>query len=70
MLYDKLKEFRALKAKQIGVNHYKIFHNSTLDDICEKLPTTIEELFDVHGFAEKKIQMYGNDIVKIVMQFG
>lgn len=68
-LAEKLKLYRNEKAKEEGYNGLKyhfIFSSSTINDLAEKKPQTIEQLFEIRGLGEVKINKYGNDILEII----
>ena len=65
-LYQKLKAFRYAKANEENIPQYYIFTNAELIDIVEKCPSTKEELLKINGIGNKKVELYGNEILKIV----
>lgn len=65
-LYDKLKNWRYEKAKELNVKPYYIFNNEVLSDLILKLPKNIDELFKINGFGIVKVNKYGYDIMKII----
>eukprot|EP00986_Skeletonema_menzelii_P003920 scaffold1277_cov137-Skeletonema_menzelii.AAC.3 len=67
-LRTELKQYRIIQSKPIKKPAYTIFTNAALDGICELLPTTHEELLQVKGIGAKKLELYGDDILKIVQQ--
>ncbi|MCI1580695.1 MAG: HRDC domain-containing protein [Clostridium beijerinckii] len=68
-LAEKLKLYRNEKAKEEGYNalkyHY-VFSGSTINNLVENKPKTMEQLFNIKGLGEVKINKYGNDILKII----
>lgn len=65
-LFDLLKLWRRDKANKEGIKPYIIFSDSTLIEIVNRLPKNKEELFEVRGVGEKKVQKYGDDIIKLI----
>lgn len=65
-LYNKLKKYRMLKAKNIKKPAYIIFNNNTLCELATFKPTTIHELKNINGFGENKISLYGEEILKLI----
>ena len=65
-LREALKEWRRAMAKELGMPAYIILHDSTLDSICRRAPSTIAELCEVPGIGEKKAERYGAAILKVV----
>jgi exodeoxyribonuclease VII large subunit len=62
----KLREWREIQAQKEGVELFRIISNEAVNGIVESLPTTKDELLEVKGIAEKKLQKYGRDILVIV----
>jgi ATP-dependent DNA helicase RecQ len=57
-LFARLKALRAELARQQGLPAYVVFHDSTLIDMCERLPQTTEEFLMVSGVGQKKAELY------------
>ena len=68
-LYNQLKEFRSNRSREEKIKPYFIFNNKQLDELVEKLPKSIDELMKISGFAEKKCEKYGEEIISIVKQY-
>lgn len=65
-IFNELKKYRYKKSLELGYKPYLIFKNAELEEILEVLPTTSEELLNVSGFGEKKVELYGKDIINII----
>lgn len=65
---SKLKALRIELAKVNRVPAYVIFNDKTLQDLLEKLPSTNEELLNIHGMGEKKVERFGNELLEIIAQ--
>jgi len=65
-LLSKLKKWRKDIASEKNIPSYFIFSNSTLINIINQLPKTKEELYEIKGVGNKKIESYGKEILKIV----
>ncbi|WBL16855.1 HRDC domain-containing protein [Sutcliffiella sp. NC1] len=63
-----LIDYRSKKAKQQECAPYHVFTNKTLDEILEKLPTTMDELLNIHGIGAQKAELYGQDILAIIQK--
>lgn len=68
--YDALKNWRRAKALDTSFPDYIIAHNHELIDIARLNCTSKEELLQVKGFSEKKLEKYGNDITDVLMSIG
>ena len=53
-------------ATKNNIKPYMIFNNDQLVELVKRLPTSKEELIAINGFAEKKFELYGEDIIKII----
>jgi DNA helicase-2/ATP-dependent DNA helicase PcrA len=62
-VYDALKSWRLRRAKADDVPAYVVFHNSTLAEIAERQPRSIEELASVPGVGPTKLERYGQDVL-------
>ena len=68
-LLKKLRHWRYEKAKEIKKPAYIIMSNSSLVDLATRQPTTREELFSITGIGEKKVELYGDEIIKIILEY-
>ena len=68
-LFETLRSVRTELAAEKSVPPYIICSDKTLKDICAKLPRDKEQLADVYGMGEQKIQNYGEAFVTAVNSF-
>ena len=68
-LFEKLRSVRTELAAEKPVPPYIICSDKTLKDMCAKLPRDKEQLADVYGMGEQKIQNYGEAFVTAVNAF-
>lgn len=68
-LFEKLCSVRTELAAEKSVPPYIICSDKTLKDMCAKLPRDKEQLADVYGMGEQKIQNYGEAFVTAVNSF-
>ncbi|WP_252231803.1 DNA helicase RecQ [Clostridium sp. ZBS15] len=68
-LFEALKKWRKEKAFKENKKPYIIFSDTTLIDICNSKPDNAEKLLDIRGIGEKKINDYGEEILKIIALF-
>jgi DNA helicase II / ATP-dependent DNA helicase PcrA len=61
--YATLKEWRLNRARADEIPAYVVFHNSTLEEIAERRPTTISELATVPGVGPAKLERYGSEVL-------
>lgn len=67
-LFKELKSYRWNKSSAEKIKPYFIYNDNQLKDLISKMPSTLDELKKVSGFADGKIAKYGNDIIKIVQK--
>lgn len=68
-LFEKLRSVRTELAAKKSVPPYIICSDKTLKDMCAKLPRDEEQLADVYGMGEQKIQNYGEAFMSAVNSF-
>jgi ATP-dependent DNA helicase RecQ len=61
-----LKKWRRERALQDRVPAFVIFHDSALEQISMTSPKTVGELRRVHGIGEKKLELYGREILEVL----
>ncbi|MDD4244484.1 MAG: HRDC domain-containing protein [Bacilli bacterium] len=68
-LVKELKKYRYRKSQEENIPPYLIFNNKEMNELCDKLPHTLEELLKVKGFKEEKVEKYGKDIIEIISKY-
>ena len=68
-LFEKLRSVHTELAAEKSVPPYIICSDKTLKDMCAKLPRDKDQLADVYGMGEQKIQNYGEAFVTAVNSF-
>ncbi|WP_214413921.1 DNA helicase RecQ [Sphaerisporangium fuscum] len=63
-VFERLRAWRAAKAKEQGVPAYVIFHDATLREIATLSPTSLADLGKVSGVGENKLAKYGEEILQ------
>lgn len=66
IIMKELRDFRAKTSRDEKIKPYFVFDNQQLDELVEKVPRTKEELHGIHGFVPKKIEKYGDEIIRIL----
>ncbi len=61
-----LKAWRAEVAKEHNLPAYVIFHDATLISIATLAPQTLAELSGISGMGAKKLEAYGQDVLRLV----
>ena len=68
-LFEALRACRRDLAKEAGMPPYVIFHDSTLREMAELKPTSIQALGRVAGVGAAKLDRYGAAFVKVIAEF-
>jgi ATP-dependent exoDNAse (exonuclease V) alpha subunit len=68
-LFAKLKSWRLKRASSDQVAPFIIAHNTHLETIATHKPTTKVQLTSLKGFGTRKVETYGDDILRIVAEF-
>ena len=65
-LFERLREWRSGVAREQAVPAYIIFGDATLRGIALSEPTSLEQLAGISGIGEKKLEAYGEALLKVV----
>jgi ATP-dependent DNA helicase RecQ len=68
-LFEALRLHRKQLAQTQGVPPFVILHDKTLASICEHRPESIEQLALIPGIGERKLELYGADLLRITGQY-
>ena len=68
-LWDELRECRKMLADEHNVPPYVIFHDATLKEMLDTLPTSDAELLTITGVGESKLEKYGADFLSVLRRF-
>jgi DNA helicase-2/ATP-dependent DNA helicase PcrA len=69
-LFDRLRAWRAGRAKSDGVPAYVVFHDATLHAIAERRPLDWADLAGVSGVGPAKLERYADEVLEIVRTAG
>jgi len=65
-LWEALRTRRLELARAQGVPPYVVFHDSTLAQMVELRPQTLEELAHISGVGERKLEAYGERFLAVI----
>ena len=68
-LWDALREQRRELASAAGVPPYQIFHDATLMEMMEFKPKSSQELLQINGVGQHKLDLYGDAFIAVLEQF-
>lgn len=66
IIYNKLKNWRYEKSKELHQPPYIIFHNTHLMSIAKFKPYNLQDLEQINGLGESKIKRYGIEIIEVL----
>ena len=69
-LREYLREWRRTTAKEQGVPAFVVLHDTTLEEICCRRPTSIADLLNITGIGERKAEVYGKGILAALERYG
>jgi ATP-dependent DNA helicase RecQ len=67
-LFAELKAWRAEVAREHGLPAYVIFHDATLAEMARERPANLDDLAGISGVGAKKLQAYGQEILRVLGQ--
>lgn len=62
-MFERLRTWRASTAKEQGIPAYVIFHDATMREIAKSHPTSLQELAEINGVGEAKLERYGQAVI-------
>jgi ATP-dependent DNA helicase RecQ len=65
-LFDALRRLRLETAQERGIPAYVIFHDKTLEEMAVRKPRTQEELLQISGVGETKIEQFGDIFLNVI----
>jgi ATP-dependent DNA helicase RecQ len=68
-LRDYLREWRRNAAHAQGSPAFVVMHDTALEEICRKQPSSIPQLLQITGFGERKAQLYGPQLFAALERF-
>ena len=68
-LREYLREWRRLTAKEQGVPAFVVLHDTTLEEICRMMPTSIQQLRTITGIGERKAELFGREILAAIQRY-
>lgn len=68
-LWEALKAKRKELADALGVPPYHIFHDATLMEIMQSMPSNEADLLSVSGVGAVKLEKFGEDFLAVICQF-
>ncbi len=68
-VFKALRAYRLQMSRKEKIKAYYIYNNRQLKELIAKKPQTKQDLSQVEGFGEMKIEKYGRDLLKILSEY-
>ena len=68
-LREYLREWRRTTAKEQGAPAFVVLHDTTLEEICRRRPSSIADLLNITGIGERKAEVYGKGILAALERY-
>ena len=65
-LYNKLRTWRAIKARETEQSAFIIAHNTLLEELARRKPQTLQALIGIKGMGQTKIDKFGAELLAII----
>ena len=67
-LWEKLRTLRLELAREQNLPAYVIFHDSTLRDMVKYQPQTLQEMRQISGIGQRKLELYGQQFLAVIRE--
>ena len=67
-LWEKLRVLRLKLAKEQDIPPFIVFHDRTLRELVAYLPRSLEEMRDISGIGEHKLELYGEIFLDLILE--
>jgi ATP-dependent DNA helicase RecQ len=68
-LWEALKAKRKELADSMGVPPFHIFHDATLMEMMQSMPTNDADLLSVNGVGAVKLEKFGEEFLAVIDEF-
>lgn len=68
-LFHTLRQWRAVRAEELGRPAYGVLTQKALIGIANELPVSGKELLRMPGFGKKSLEMFGKEILALVQEY-
>ena len=68
-LFGLLRGLRMYLAVEEGIPPYMVFGDNTLKEMSTRMPLTKEQLLDISGVGEKKVEKYGEKFIEKIKEY-
>ncbi len=64
--FQDLRKWRKTKATELDLPAFVIFGDQTLKELAQKNPQSLDQLSDIYGIGEAKLEKFGRDLLKVL----
>lgn len=68
-LWERLRSLRLELARKLSLPAYVIFHDRTLKELADVLPDSLEEMANITGVGQKKLEIYGLQFLEVIKEY-
>ncbi|RLD91424.1 MAG: helicase [Bacteroidetes bacterium] len=68
-LYERIRHWRNAKVAELQWNHYMVIPLKAMCEISNKLPLTLPALKTIKGIGNKKIDLFGSELLAIISDY-
>lgn len=68
-LWERLRSLRLELARRLSLPAYVIFHDRTLKELADVLPDSLEEMANITGIGQKKLDAYGQQFLEVIKKY-
>jgi ATP-dependent DNA helicase RecQ len=65
-IFERLRWWRVETARKHNVPAYVIFHDATMREIAKARPASLDDLRNISGVGERKLDTYGEELVSLI----
>jgi len=68
-IYRRLKAWRDAKVDETGWQSYRVLPIRTMQELSDKLPVTPAALKTIKGIGQKKLALFGDELLQVIIDF-
>ena len=68
-LWEQLRQLRLEISRELNVPPYVIFHDKTLKEMASRRPVTRDDLLDISGIGQSKLERYGDQFLAVIKRW-
>ncbi len=68
-LWERLRQLRLELSRELNIPPYVVFHDKTLKEMVARRPATPEDLLEIPGVGQSKLERFGDRFLEILQQY-